>query len=278
MKRYDPDAALFALKALKLIDMYECVGLRDRIVRHIEADWPKSALEWVALHRVKQAYADVSRFHGEYESVENKFPEPASAIRLAWDCSIPSILPAAYLALVNVSTVQDWDTVRDGDELLPFDVKSARWNLLDSEDIRRLRRGKIHFWHQRGELLDVIFDVPPSGCMGPSLDCQAELKYRRNEVTEDENDEGALMPFPTDNLGIAWRLGLNAKKAATSAEHRVGIDPLVLLQDISDAVPDYGLCERCSDCVCQNVAREMQRCWADLSAIFSLPTASTDTA
>lgn len=297
MKRHDPDAALFAIKVLKLAAKYDCRDVRDRVVRHIEADWPRSPAEWFAKHNMRKACFEAAKFLSQGVPAENMFPEPASVIRLAQDYDIPSVLPAAYLELVSISRRNDWDKLRkknddssdeseseDEDEREHRNVRpspqkrSARWRLLDDEDFARLRRGKQELKARCIKVREVVFNVPTGSCIGPSLDCQSELKYHKAVKTLcDMNDwfvdSGVALGSPGQLEGM--RQLVFDGKYFTSQERKIRPDPLALLQDIFECVPDYGLCYKCTEGVRQNIAREMQKIWDDLPAIFDLPTAAS---
>ncbi|GJE96792.1 hypothetical protein PsYK624_129980 [Phanerochaete sordida] len=298
MKRQDPGAALFAAKALVLITKYDCRELRARVVRHIGADWPQSPREWLALHQMRRACVETAKFLAEDAPVENIFPEPASVIRLAQDYDIPSVLPAAYLELVSVSRKNDWDALRQGgghspfaslgsgldwdaigrDARLPLDVRSARWSLLTRDDKARLKSAKLELQARCMGLRKAVFNVPRGNCTGPSLDCQTELKFHRGMKMVCDMDDDLPGAAPFGRMGYPGQLEDMRQlvfdgRYYTSREKRVKPDPMALLQDLFECVPDYGLCQRCCDGVRYNIAREMQRIWADLPAIFGLPQA-----
>lgn len=78
-------------------------------------------------------------------------PEPASAIRLARDCDIPSILPAAFYHLSRLGIEHEWDRARrTPGEYTEFSQyygpkqRTAHWSLLDGDDMRRVLRGKAN--------------------------------------------------------------------------------------------------------------------------------------
>lgn len=66
------------------------------------------------MYRTRQAYAEVNKFHGELPRNEPL----ETAIQLARNCDIPSILSVAFLPLVGIDINNDWDALRaDGDDL-----------------------------------------------------------------------------------------------------------------------------------------------------------------
>ena len=245
-----PDTALAAKGALKLIDKYQVDPLRERLVRHIEADWPQSPMEWIALYKIKKAYAEKNKYHLELNMntpMENKFPEPASAIRLARECNIPSILPAAFLDLVGIEYSHNWDVMREEDDHLPFDMRSARWHLLSRDDIDRLENGKAELLARCCIVRATVFDVPRSMCNGTVLDCAAELKFRLENPHSDPDDLFRTWRFPEENP-----------------------NPMLILQEIDEDVEGFDLCRFCRERVHHNIARAMQECWAELPIAFNL--------
>lgn len=81
---------------------------------------------------------------------DDRFPEPASAIRIARLYNIPDILPAAYYELFSIDDVQhDWDGLRKPDAEHSLHLqnlgRTARWQLLDAADLIRLIRMQQKF-------------------------------------------------------------------------------------------------------------------------------------
>ncbi|KIP05783.1 hypothetical protein PHLGIDRAFT_486230 [Phlebiopsis gigantea 11061_1 CR5-6] len=263
-KRYHPDAALAATGALKLIAKYEVDHLRDRLIRHIEADWPKSPTEWIIMYRIRQTYTDVNQFHGELGKnvpLENSFPEPASAIRLARECGIPSILPAAFLELVGIDRGKDWDDLREDDDNLSFDTRSARWSLLSILDSQRLEVGKKKLVEYCADLRGPVLTVPADICRGDFLDCQAELTFRKRQ------------PGHSGGAGKeqnSFLLGRTAVREEWPQQPSERLNPMIILQAMDDTLRDWDLCTECCKRVRQNIAHKMQECWAELPDLFNL--------
>lgn len=145
---------------LLLANKYEIKSVCTRIVKHIEADWPKTLEEWY-LQRCefekKIHFCDVQEGGWPGEPWEHQFPEPAAAIRIATDCNIPSILPAAYYRLAISEIERTWGVYEDDQETKQKQL-SARWDLLEREDWKRWARGKHELFEMHKELEDVCFD------------------------------------------------------------------------------------------------------------------------
>lgn len=79
------------------------------------------------------------------EYIDDHFPEPASAIRLALDCNIPTILPAAFYQLARTDVENDRTRRNESTTTYGRDEhkrRSARWELLYAEDLMRLMKGQ----------------------------------------------------------------------------------------------------------------------------------------
>ncbi|KZT08652.1 uncharacterized protein LAESUDRAFT_811264 [Laetiporus sulphureus 93-53] len=146
-KRFNPNTPVLVEGTLKLATKYECDALRARIVENIEADWPQTLAQWDArraefiLARSEHTQQFTGKVNGLY--LDDRLPEPASAIRIASDYNIPSILPAAFYQLALLSTDADWDAYRaNPGKNLRFGARSARWRLLDTHDLLRLVHGQ----------------------------------------------------------------------------------------------------------------------------------------
>ncbi|OCH96197.1 hypothetical protein OBBRIDRAFT_787655 [Obba rivulosa] len=148
-KRFNPYTPVLVEGALKLAQKYESEALRQRVVENLEADWPQTLAQWDArraetvLARSEHGLQPSGKVDGLY--LDDRQPEPASAIRIASDYSIPRILPAAFYALSQLSTDADWATYRAGSnpgKHLRFGARTARWDLLDKRDLMRLVHGQ----------------------------------------------------------------------------------------------------------------------------------------
>lgn len=146
-KRFNPHTPVLVEGTLKLAAKYECDALRTRIVENLEADWPQTLAQWDArraegiLARSEHSQQFTGKVNGLY--LDDRLPEPASAIRIASDYNVPSILPAAFYQLALLSTDADWDKYRaNPGKHLRFGARTARWRLLDKRDLMRLVHGQ----------------------------------------------------------------------------------------------------------------------------------------
>ncbi|EJD54076.1 hypothetical protein AURDEDRAFT_133681 [Auricularia subglabra TFB-10046 SS5] len=112
---------------LRIATKYAAHNLRERIVQILEADWPLTLEAWNANEKV-------TRSRMESLDLRECFPEPASIIRLARDCNVPSILPAAFYHLNEL--------YREDDSKLDIDKRQYEPSLLSLADMHALVVGR----------------------------------------------------------------------------------------------------------------------------------------
>ena len=204
-KRFDPNTPVLVEGALKLAMKYECDALRHRIVSSLEADWPQTLAQWDArrseavILRSEHSLQLTGKVNGLY--LDDRLPEPASAIRIASDYGIPSILPAAFYTLALLSTDADWDAFRaNPGKHLRFGARTARWRLLDKRDLMRLVHGqKLLAAHTRAIGTDIFgmrCQRGVKGCSKARSDC---WKYFQENAPNSMDD-------PLDILNDCMRL------------------------------------------------------------------------
>ena len=116
-------------------------------------DWPTTLDEWLVLEdELEKAAREELGLHSL--GMDNRFPEPASAIRIALDYNIPSILPAAFYTLSRIRAKEDWLRRRksnwryrnvdvDNDSVFNRSgLRTARWDLLEKDALYCLLLGK----------------------------------------------------------------------------------------------------------------------------------------
>ncbi|KIJ53536.1 hypothetical protein M422DRAFT_111693, partial [Sphaerobolus stellatus SS14] len=77
---------------------YQVDSLRKRIISHLEKDWPSTLEQWDKNEEDNLLKED--EFYKRY-------PDPASCIRLARMCDVPSLLLAAYYDLSRIPIHHD---------------------------------------------------------------------------------------------------------------------------------------------------------------------------
>ncbi|KAJ7639006.1 hypothetical protein FB45DRAFT_739896 [Roridomyces roridus] len=142
-KRLDPKTPIRVRRALAMATKYEMDNLRNRIVTQVEADWPSSLAEWDRLEMEARALQeehdanDEQKVDGLY--LDDRLPEPITAIRLSRDFQIPKILPAAVYHLSRLHVGDDWLQLRQEPNQLQL-TRTARWDLAEAEDLKMLLR------------------------------------------------------------------------------------------------------------------------------------------
>ncbi|TBU54921.1 hypothetical protein BD310DRAFT_951150 [Dichomitus squalens] len=241
-KRFDPNTPVLIDGALKLAMKYECDALRRRITASLEADWPQTLAQWDArraeavILRSEHSLQLTGKVDGLY--LDDRLPEPASAIRIASDYGIPSILPAAFYTLALLSTDADWDECRaNPGKHLRFGARTARWRLLDKRDLMRLVHGqKLLAAHTRAIGTDIF-----------GLRCQRGVK-------------GC-----TKARGDCWKYF--QENAPNSMD-----DPLDILHDCMrlDTLFSELPCAACTADIIVMAEKKRRELWRSLPAVFNL--------
>ncbi|PIL31451.1 hypothetical protein GSI_06152 [Ganoderma sinense ZZ0214-1] len=241
-KRFDPNTPVLVLGALKLAMKYECDALRHRLISSLEADWPQTLAQWDArraeavILRSEHSLQLTGKVDGLY--LDDRLPEPASAIRIASDYGIPSLLPAAFYTLALLSTDADWDECRaNPGKHLRFGARTARWRLLDKRDLMRLVHGqKLLAAHTRAIGTDVFglrCQRGVKGCQKARSDC---WKYFQENAPNSMDD-------PLDILHDCMRLD-------------------TLFSDLP--------CAACTSDIIVMAEKKRRELWRSLPAVFNL--------
>jgi len=248
-QRHDPDTPLRAMETLRLATKYGIDSIRNLIIRHIEADWPKTLKEWDSFSaEMKSLGAD-----GEPHA-DDVFPEPASAIRLALDFDCPSILPAAFYMLSSLAFSQDWDKIRRS-QRRPRAKLSVRWNLLNQSDLLRLGRGREKLF-KKMENIRLLAGLAETadGC-----------EYGVDSSDEEDEHMDELSPECPFN---------KAMDDACSRAFRLYQDPypdvLGILQYLSEFCRGYRECRSCAYLAEKAYKATRQESWDRLSKTFEL--------
>ena len=147
---------------LELTEKYAINRFRQNIITQIEEGWPCTLRQWDELESRGQPTIILSS--GAFDShpdpelldPEALFPEPASAIRLARECNILTILPAAFYHLSRLSIDNDWGEVQGHGEAVKTG-SAAEWSLLTADDLRCLLKGQAKLKQAPREILHFGF-------------------------------------------------------------------------------------------------------------------------
>jgi hypothetical protein len=159
-RHLDPNTPSSVRHVLALANKYELDHLRNRIVAHLESDWPQSLWEWDQLegqiHLMSMTWGEKHICDTMPRFLDDYLPEPASAIRLAREHDIPTILPAAFYHLSRLSIWSDRHAVRSsaGRKSILIDrQQTAEWDILTVTDYICLLKGRAKLSAATKELL-----------------------------------------------------------------------------------------------------------------------------
>lgn len=118
-------------------------SLRSRIADHLEADWPTTLARW---DRLEAEAKSMEKEIDDAQSdscvndlfLDDRLPEPGSAICLAVEFDIPKILPAAIYHLSRLTTSHDWQSCHAFPEMREGHQRTARCNLLETKELDKL--------------------------------------------------------------------------------------------------------------------------------------------
>lgn len=276
-----------ALRAKLVMDIaakYQVANVRPFIVNQLTAEWPKQLLPWLLRHNeLKTAYkvisfADDSLFNPDehFRWVQNRAPDPASAIRIALDHNIPSILPVAFYTLCQVDAEADYnrwehekwsfecqdyvnrlDTFTYSDRCYDHGIERlARWDLVDRDSMYRLAMGKRALTDTNLNLSSVFvsqskktddIDHQPE-------ECKTKERCRAERVRLEKVHRLQIQPYSMSGNDSIQRP-----------------DPLARLwgwweeEDLSG-----DLCESCAVTLKQRIRDKMEQIWEDLPHMFHL--------
>lgn len=236
-----------------MANKYQVEKIRRIIVERLESDWPQSLTDWRRLEAEIEVMESGAWALAEdpqtmtYLHVDRHLPEPASAIRLAHECDIPSILPAAYYQLSWLTVEHDTDLAGKDRTLFVMthglEQRTAQWSLLEKEDLMRVLRGKVKLQQRY-----------------PSSRLQCCLStFLEREMTKDqlcfmhlERDEGAFIKYLWDKM----------EKASTS-DILKGYQSI--LKEIDQKTPVCSTCSRRAE-----LRFDCQEIWDNLPSIFGI--------
>jgi hypothetical protein len=249
-KRLDPRTPHSVKQILYLASKYDVDHIRHRIIGHVEQDWPRSLWQWdqieTEIHSLREIWHTNREPALDYEwsYIDDHLPEPASAIRLARECDIPSILPAAFYHLSRLSIYDDWKEARKCIDVhslryvgLDIGRRTADWSLLAADDFICLLKGQARLSVAAGEMLQFGLDSHEPN-EHPS-DCCSSLK--RSELVKEIREACRL----TRDLFLTTRGYMERR--------------------------DFdNICQCCHSCIRDDLSNFRRHLWNRLPDIFSL--------
>ena len=245
-KQYRPDTALKLYGPLSLANKYQMDDLRGRIITIIERDWPVTLAQWEKFN----SRMDIILKSPDNICISNFMPEPASAIRLALECDVPKILPAAYYHLCRIHPTKIFTDERHANDNSRRTLY-ARWNLLSTESV--------------------------------ALCLNAHMKYNEHSfhirrlftmTQQRDRDHHADGIGPENCRQILLRM-CDAYFSAYSLKHDLLGSLSPFRSDSKTIRSDWGICERCATSLREEVEEIRSRLWNNLPLLFSLGKLST---
>ncbi|KAH7921351.1 hypothetical protein BV22DRAFT_1019553, partial [Leucogyrophana mollusca] len=235
-------------RVLYMATKYKIYHLRRDIIHRLQINWPQSLAQWDLLEAEFSSMDSLSKQDGNealrvmYTHLDDCYPEPVSAIRIARECDVPSILPAAFYHLSRLSaTVDDWNHARGQHHIEGYKPpnpgrRTARWDALPASDLLCLIKGRESLI--RAEL-DLVFS-DDCGCYGRNAEC---VGIKKSGLLEE----------------------IYAERSRT-------VDVLAMLRHYVDRT-DYGdqICSACCAFMKGRLCRARQTLWTQLPDLFQLP-------
>lgn len=195
---------------LLMANKYQVDNIRRQIVERLESDWPQRFVDWKRQQAEVKIQLEHNKLTNERQRTSEKpsllddaFPEPASAIRLARECNIPSILPAAFYHLSRLTIDDDWDSARrQRSEVTSrwgygLKQRTVRWSILSGDDLRCMLAGKVAIRKQVDTLLFIGF------C---SQEDEDEDDEEMSAFDEDEDEDGICDLNSKSSTGYSKKL------------------------------------------------------------------------
>lgn len=253
--KMDSETPIRAMRVLKVAKKYDVDSIKPLVVQQLKYDWPTNLAEWIRLEVDKREFK--TAYDGnESPILDNMYPEPASAIKIALDHHIPEILPAAFYALAQIDFQDDWTRWHEGEwpyykEYLDGNVddplydggRTARWSLLDRETLFCLLLGRRTLLDRAQNLCSIIRRTTSPRCTSPR-DC-SKIRQRDWDSMHTHTTTATYSQHP-DPLGTL-------RKWLSPVEHMETFGQL-----------DLGLCSQCSDATRRTLREEMGKIWDDL--------------
>ncbi|TFY54802.1 hypothetical protein EVG20_g9562 [Dentipellis fragilis] len=234
-----PNTPLHVKPILVLADKYGVQYVRGPIIDQLERDWPQSLFDWDCLEAEIESRRDVFNQHQASCELDDDYPEPGSAIELARQCDIPSILPAAFYHLSRIPINYDWDNIHASWDDPPDDYwvgRSARWDRLSKEDLLCLLQGRAKLDKYLDELCSMLYPEPHT----QDSTCNPDIWYAFWESVWQECRRGkdilaVLSPFSemSGNFSKRW------EKLCWSCRDKITTKASKCRKEIWDRIPEF---------------------------------------
>lgn len=265
-RRSEPDFSSAAFRMMALGGKYQVDSIRKAVLAYMEDQWPKTAFEFSNLISAR------GRWNGpriQLAHVCEAFPEPASAIRLAIDNGLPSILPPAFYVLAVSDPEDRWPegSVFSAPETYAL---PARWDLLDDKDRLRLYQGRYKLSNKIPNIRGIFHPTT-----NDYVECKGVWYFGPREsypIGEGEWYEEAMREkweVPCNLIG--WRyVNDYLDELLRSAKNVRRSDPVYFLLKLDQSLHEVQLCVSCGKLARRKIADMITTIWADLPSIFDL--------
>ena len=115
---------------MRLAVKYDVETIRTIILRHIESEWPQTALEWEQLQTQKFPNSSLSHITEDWRPVPlDRYPDPALAVRFGVEFNCPEIVSAAFYQLATEPDIRSkkiaWESLQTSDLFMIIAGKTA---------------------------------------------------------------------------------------------------------------------------------------------------------
>ena len=259
---------------MKMGRKYQIDALCTAVVKHLEQQWPLTEEGMRRFLRLRADDED-SCSEGHHDDPPRKHvwkmhPEPASAIRLAVDFDIPSILPAAFYLLTTIALYDKWPKSEKPGTWPRESARLARWDLLRE-------RERLTYYESKDKLSQTQLELEGifrGRIILPSDDeCLVEWTF---DYTDEEDPEGELAMLelklwdsPCARAANGFLLN-NLQREQSARWILTSPDPITLLLRLEKSIPSMNLCRTCQVPVKRRLRQEMKKIWERFVKAFDL--------
>ncbi|THH16552.1 hypothetical protein EW146_g4098 [Bondarzewia mesenterica] len=224
---------------LRLATKYDVRSLRQILTCALEKIWPSLYSEWKELMTRYDNLRLYNVINDGNEKVNEVYPDPAKAIRLAMDLNVPDILPSAFYDLMCAYD-EDWD-----ERVITYPV-------LTMDDFHRLFKGRVALQKSNRVFVAKFIDTTLPELQTPRNACEAL-------ATETSHEQWPCRPHLQD----WWR--------DASKDSDFTADPIYWLSTAYSRKPlPPTLCSKCIRLVKSTIDDEAHRMWTNLKKSFDL--------
>lgn len=218
---------------MKLATKYQINSLRSRISGILHDSWPQIFEQWLRLRSETEIMRSTHQgYAGHFmdgKFLDDRLPEPVSAVRFARHFDVPSILPYAYYAHAGRGCTDEWHTShsdpiqRRALETTLF--RTARWTLLQTFDFQIVSTLREHLTEDVVSIVDLLMKLG---------------SLERSSVNHREPFMHVNRPAYAHFLHHRY-----VEKSRFVSASRAP-DPLYTLQKLYNKCPSWSICDGCS--------------------------------